>query len=273
MRLSLAALVVLSCSQVAPSQNVAASARPQFEVAAIKLDTSGSKGGNIGVAPGGRFRVDNVPVRFMIRFAYGVQDFQVSGGPSWMNTDNYDVDAKDPDDVPFQQVRPLLQTMLEDRFKLVIHHETKDVPIFELVPAKGGVKIAASTNGRCVIPDPKNLPKPGEPLPHFCGNIGMRPNLIEAWDVPMERFVATLSNVLGRTVVDKTGVTGKIDVHLEFTPDEISAGQQAEAAAAADLSKPSIFLALQEQLGLKVQGTKAPGDLLVIDHLERPSEN
>jgi uncharacterized protein (TIGR03435 family) len=188
-----------------------------------------------------------------------------------MNTDNYDVDAKAPDNVLFQQIRPLLQTLLEDRFKLVIHHETKDVPVFELLPAKGGVKVTASTNGSCVIPDPKNLPKPGEPLPHFCGNIGMRPNLIEAFGVPMERFVSTLSTVLGRTVIDKTGVTGNIDIHLEFTPDEINAAQPADAAAGS--SKPSIFVALQEQLGLRVQGAKAPGDLLVIDHLERPSDN
>ncbi len=218
------------------------------------------------MAPGGRVRVANMPVRFIIRFAYDVQDFQISGGPGWMNTDNYDINAKAPANIAFQQVRPYLQTLLEDRFKLVAHHETKDVQVFELLPAKGGLRVA-SKEGSCVVPDPKNLPKPGEPLPHFCGNTGYRPNLIEAYGVPMQRFIATLSTVLGRPVIDKSGVTGLVDIHLEFTPDEVATG------AAADLSKPSIFVAIQEQLGLKLQATKAPGDLLVIDHLERPSEN
>ena len=101
-------------------------------------------------------------------------------------------------------------------------------------------------------------------------------NMIEAYAVPMRRFVAILSMVVGRTVIDKSGVTGLVDVHLEFTPDELNAGQPTDLAAppaTADLAKPSIFVALQEQLGLRLEGSKAPGDLLVIDHLERPSEN
>jgi uncharacterized protein (TIGR03435 family) len=266
MRLSMAGLLFIFCSQ-APAQ---------FEVAAIRLNTGGGPGrGNIGAAPGGRVIVTNVPVRLMIRFAYNIQDFQISGGPSWMNTDNYDVNAKAPGNVPFQQVRPLVQSLLEDRFKLVVHHETKEMPVYELVPAKGGLKVTMSKEGSCVVPDPKNLPKPGDPLPHFCGNTGIRPNLIEAYGVPMGRFVAALSNVLGRTVIDKSGVTGNVDINLEFAPDEINPSGAAGpgATAASDSSKPSIFSAIQEQLGMKLESAKAPGDMLVIDHLERPSEN
>jgi uncharacterized protein (TIGR03435 family) len=268
-------MLFIACCHFVQAQDSSPAARPEFEVASIRLNTDGNPNRNLGMASADRVRVTNLPVRFIIRFAFNVQDFQISGGPGWMNTDNYDINAKAPTNIAFQQIRPYLQTLLEDRFKLAVHHETKEVPVFELLPAKGGLKIA-SKEGSCVVPDPRNLPRPGEPLPHFCGNTGYRPNLIEAYAVPMERFVATLSTVLGRTVIDKSGVTGPVDVHLEFTPDEVTSGAGADPStppAAADLSKPSIFVAIQEQLGLRLQASKTPGDLLVIDHLERPSEN
>ena len=258
----------------AQTQNQAA--LPQFEVAAIRRNVDAGPG-RIGVSPGGRMTIERMPVRFFIRFAYGVQDFQISGGPSWMNTDDYDVIAKASENVVLQQIRPYLQRLLEDRFKLVVHHETKDVPAYELLPAKGGLKVLPSKDENCVSPDPKLL-KPGT-IPHFCGNIGVRRNLIEAYAVPMDRFVSTLSIVLGRTVIDKTGIKYNIDVHLEFTPNEINGslspapGDPVPPPSATDLSKPSIFTAVEEQLGLKLESSKAPGDVLVVDQLERPSEN
>jgi uncharacterized protein (TIGR03435 family) len=213
----------------------------------------------------------------MIRFAYSVQDFQISSGPSWMNTDTYDVDAKASENVSLQQIRPYLQKLLEDRFQLEVHHETKEVPAYELLPAKSGVRVRPSQEGSCVTPDPKNPPKPGAPMPHFCGSTGYRTNLIEAYAVPMARFIATLATVLGRTVVDKTGITYKVDVRLEFTPDPINSdlppAPGEPASPPTDLSAPSILTAVQEQLGLKLESTKAAADILVIDHLERPSEN
>ena len=221
--------------------------------------------------------VKGVPVRFLIRFAYIVQDFQISGGPSWMNMDTYDIDAKAAENVNLQQIRPYLQKLLEDRFQLAVHREKKEVPAYDLLPAKSGLKIVPSRDGSCVTPDPNNPPKPGAPPPHFCGSTGVRPNLIEAYAVPMDRFVATLSGVLGRTVTDKTGITYKVDVHLEFTPDPVNSGLPPVPGEAAspptDLSAPSILTGVQEQLGLKLESTKAPTDILVIDQLERPSEN
>ena len=274
----LASLILVGGWQFAGAQDAVRSAEPRFEVAAIKRNVD-ANGGQIGVAPGGRMTVKNVPVRFMIRFAYSIQDFQISGGPSWMNTDAYDISAKASENVGLQQLRPYLQKLLEDRFKLVVHHETKEMPAYELLPAKNGLKIVPSKDGSCVSPDPKNQPKPGAPIPHFCGSIGFRPNLIEASAVPIDRLVATLSTVLGRTVRDKTGIKYNIDVHLEFTPDGINGalppapGEPPSAPLATDLSRPSIFTAVQEQLGLKLESTKAPEDILVVDQLERPSEN
>jgi uncharacterized protein (TIGR03435 family) len=112
-------------------------------------------------------------------------------------------------------------------------------------------------------------------MPHFCGSTGYRTNLIEAYTVPMARFVATLSTVLGRTVLDKTDITYKVDVRLEFIPDPINGGlpPAPSGSAAKDLSEPSILTAVEEQLGLKLERTKAAADNLVINHLEKPSEN
>ena len=132
-----------------------------------------------------------------------------------------DINAKATGDLGFEQARPLLQMLLEDRFKLVVHHETREMVVYELLPEKSGLKIAPSKEGSCVVPSPENLPKPGGPRPRYCGNIGVTSNLIEAYAVPMDRFVAVLSGVLGRTVVDKTGIKQNVDIHLEFTPDEI----------------------------------------------------
>lgn len=227
---SVGILVVACCRLVA--QDSSPATRAEFEVASIRQNTDGNQNQNIGMAGPGRFRVNNVPVRFMIRFAYNVQDFQISGGPGWMNTDGYDVNAKLPANVRFEQARPYLQSLLEERFQFVFHRETRDVPVFELLPAKAGLKIGPPKNGSCLVFDPKNPPRPGQPLPNFCGNIGVRSNVIEAYSVPMERFVATLSSVLKRTVIDKSGVTGLVDVHLEFTPEEVNPGAAADFAAA-----------------------------------------
>ena len=250
----------------------------RFEVAAIKRGADSGGRGGVGVAPGGRVTVTNVPVRFMIRFAYNVQDFQIDAGPAWMNTENYDIVAKASENIRLDEARAFLQTLLADRFNLVIHRETKEVPVYELQVAKSGLKLGPSQQNNCVVFDPQNPPKPAEPLPHYCGNIGRRPSSIEAYSVPMEKFVATLAGVLERQVIDKTGITGNVDVNLEFAPSEARVSgppgvePAKEAGAAAD-QRPSIFVAIQEQLGLRLQSAKASGDALVVERLDRPSEN
>ncbi len=270
------ALILMICGQSAVAQNNAPSSRAQLDVAAIRRNVDASPMQNIGVAPGGRLMVKNLPVRFMIRFAYSVQDFQISGGPSWMNTDAYDINARASEDVGFEQARPLLQKLLEDRFKLVVRHETREMVEYQMVPGKNGQTIAISKEGGYVVPSPENLPRAAGPWPRYCGNIGVLPNLIEAYAVPMDRFVAVLSGVLGRSVIDKTGIKQNVDIHLEFVPDEINGAGPVgpnEPAAVQDSSRPSIFVAIREQLGLKLESVKAPGDVLVVNQLERPSEN
>lgn len=235
-------------------------------------------------SPGGRFNADNIALNLLIQLAYNVQDFQISGGPSWMKSDRFDITAKAESSATFDQMRPMIQSLLAERFKLTIHREKKETSVYELTAAKGGIKIVAAKEGSCITFDPaKNSgppppPKPGETLPRICGGVRMSVGLIDGFGISTTELAADLSNMLGRTVVDKTGFTGAFDVHLEFTPDAAPAnGAFAQAGPGApppaNSSVPSIFTALQEQLGLRLESAKGPVEVLVIDHLERPSEN
>jgi uncharacterized protein (TIGR03435 family) len=171
-------------------------------------------------------------------------------------------------------MQPLLQSMLADRFKLLLHRETRDLPVWKLVAAKGGSKLVAAKEGTCDSFDPKNPPppQPGGALPRTCGATSMGRNLLQAIGLSLPDLAADLSELLGRPVVDKTGLTGRFDVHLEFAPDDaIALG--AQPSPAADLSRPSIFTALQQQLGLRLELSKGPVGVVVVDHVERPSRN
>jgi uncharacterized protein (TIGR03435 family) len=180
----------------------------------------------------------------------------------------------------------MLQTLLEDRFKLKVHRETKEMPIYTLGFAKNGSKLPEAKDGGCVRfgPDspPPPLPAPGQLPPIVCGGFLRAPNLLQAGKVDMKQLVNVLSDVLGRPVTDKTGFAGTFDVKLEFSPEGTSFGGGPAGGGGlaliggpppGDDSKPSIFTALQDQLGLKLDSQKGPGEILVIDHAEKASEN
>ncbi len=264
--------------------------RPAFEVATIKPDTGASGMIRIQIAPGGRLNAENVTVRILLGYAYDVRDYQISGAPSWAGSQQYDVVAKSEKAAPPTEMRLMMQSLLADRFKLAFHRETKtDAPVYELTPARGGLKLTASTAGSCVTVDrdhPPAPPPPGGPIPNYCGNIRMGRGRIDAWGIPMTRLIETLSNILGRAIVDKTGATGTYNFHLEYTPDQATAGGLGALpgpggrapgtpalAPPPDSASPDIFTALQEQLGVRAQSSKGPVEMLVIDRLERPSEN
>lgn len=223
----------------------------------------------------GRFTAENVPAELLIRLAYNVQNFQLSGQPGWIGSDRYDVTAKAEDDATLKEMRPMLQSMLADRFKLVAHRETKELAVYDLVAANGGLKITATKEGSCVAFDPAHppsQPQPGETPPRICGSVRIARNFLEAFGISMTALSADLAELSGRKVVDKTGFTGTFDAHLEFAPDDAVALGGA-AAPSADPAQPSLFTALQEQLGLRAESSKGPVELLVIDHVEKPSEN
>jgi uncharacterized protein (TIGR03435 family) len=247
----------------------------QFDVISVKPDKT--NGGTISLRfiPDG-LNATNVPVHMLLAESYALNDDQILGEPDWSKTDRFDIEAKvaGPDvatlpKLNFDQRRSMFRQILADRFMLATHHETKELPVFALFLAKGGVKFKESK------PDPEH-----PVMAKGAGRFMIGRGKISAQATTMPFFASVLSRQVGRTVVDKTGLTGTYDVTLDWTPDE-GAGPppggpappgQPDHASSSD-SGPSIFTAIQEQLGLKLESAKGPVDVLVIDHIEKPSEN
>lgn len=263
---------------------------PSFEVASIKPNHSSNMMIGIRMAPG-RFVTTGSTAKQLIDLAYDIRDFQISGGPAWIGSDKYDIDAKEPDELaaqlmnlPDQQRREklglLVQSLLTDRFQLKVHRETKELPVYALVIAKNGPKLQAAKPGETYgngIKTPDGHPTGGRFM-------RMRPGELDGQGTPMAFLVQTLSQQLGQTVMDQTGLKGNYDFTLKWTPDPGSPGMMPGPPPGAgpgpdkqppppDASGPSLFTAVQEQLGLKLQSTKGAVSIIVIDHIERPSEN
>jgi uncharacterized protein (TIGR03435 family) len=267
---------------------------PSFEVASIKPNRSADDHFWISFDPG-RFRVTDATTEQLITLAYNIKDFQVTGGPSWINSEKYDIDAKLEDVVEdrgakdFEKLPPdrrrkqmdlmlqSLQSLLAERFNMKVNRETKELPIYTLVVAKNGPKLLEANpndtypNG---IKGPDGIAHPG--MMH----VGR--GELKGQGIPVGSLQRVLSQLLSRTVLDQTGLKGKYDIELNWTPDESEAGMfrgpTGGNPAAANPTPPesigpSLFTALQEQLGLKLESTKGPVEVLVIDHIERPSEN
>ena len=259
-------------------------ARPAFEVASIKPAAPDARGTFIRGTPGGRMNLTNMSLKEMIGIAWRIQPFQISGGPSWLESAHYDVSAK-PEHAPKQDEFPLMiQALLEDRFQLKFHRETKEFSIYALVLArkdgKLGPRLVPSKEGSCQEFDPNQppppAPEPGKMPVLFCGGMFMGPRGLNASGIPISNLIPMLSRILGRTVIDKTGLTGKFDISMEFTPDEALAFQpppDAPKPPPSDTAAPSLFTALQEQLGLKLESQKGPVEIFVVDSAEKPSEN
>jgi uncharacterized protein (TIGR03435 family) len=219
---------------------------PEFEVASIRPCPRG--GGLFSISPYGtsRFTVTNATMELLISLAFGVSDKQILGAPSWLSSECFDVTAKAEDNVSltYEQVKPRLQQLLVQRFKLAIHRETKDLQGYALVVAKGGPKLKESTPG-------------AEPQGSILRGAVRNPS------ASMEHLASMLARPVGHPVVDKTGIKGSYDILLKYAPE-----------GDATSSLPSIFTALQEQLGLKLETRKVPVEMLTIDHIERvPAEN
>jgi uncharacterized protein (TIGR03435 family) len=252
--------------------------RPAFEVASIKPSAPSGHNRSIMMLPGGRFTTTDMSLKDLVAFAYELRAFQVSGGPNWIDTARYDVVATAAGTVNQQSVRAMLQSLLADRFQLAFHREKKELPVYDLVVAKANGKTAPNLT-ESKQPDcapPGQPPPPGASNQPPCGGMRMGRNQITAGGVPITMFATGLSNLLGRAVIDKTGLTGKYDIKLDWNPDEsqplLGPGDPTKPPTT-DLSGPSIYTAVQEQLGLKLESQKAPLDVLVIDRAEKASEN
>ena len=249
--------------------------QPAFEVASIKRDVSGQPGPQYRMFPG--FMVQRATLKDLVTMAYWIHDFQLSGGPGWINSDRYDIEAKADSPTAFsQEYRMLqlrrLQTLLRDRFNLAVHREMKELPVYELAVARGGAKLQPPA---CIQRNPGDLTiAPGKTMRDYCGWGGMAPGRYEATSGNVSDLASDLSGVLERIVVDKTGIVGRFHIQLTFTPDDsVKRFPDFPGAPQPPADGPNIFTALQEQLGLKLESAKGPVELLVIDHVEKPSEN
>ena len=261
-----------------------------FEVATLKMNKSGERGGGIRRLPGGRVTVTNMPVRQLITFAYQLGPYQLVGGPSWLADDRYDVTAKmegNPEWGGIGTGRPdpiqlAMRKLLAERFKLKIHAESRDLDAYALVMVKPGVigpqlkpsptdcKALLDRAQRGQAPLPQGPPPATGVIPcSIMGNIGR----IRFDGFPMTQAAGTMTGQAGRPVVDRTGLTGNWQFELTFAQERPVGAPPDANIPAADPNAPSFFTALQEQLGLKLESTKAPFDVTVIDSAEHPTDD
>jgi uncharacterized protein (TIGR03435 family) len=311
---ALSAALAIPCAGHAPAQ-AQTPPSPSFDVASIKRNSGGGGGMQMRAMPG-TLSALNVPARQLIRQAYALQDFQIVGGPDWMNIDRFDVEAKF-DAAPAAgmagpaRMQAMIKALLAERFRLVAHMETRELPILALVMARSDGRLgpqlkqsavdcaalAAAQRGgpspdgrggpppdgrRGGGPGPvgRSAPPPGTPFSlgerPQCGGRGGFGQMI-AGGVPMSGFVTQLSQLTGRVVIDRTGLTGGYDIDLKWTPtpDQLPPGPPPPGfePPPIDPNGPSLFTALDEQLGLKLDSERGPVEVLVVDRIEPPTEN
>ena len=248
---------------------------PTYDVASIKPSKPGDQ--SLLLFRPGRFTASGMTLRSMIEQAYGIEDDQIIGAPDWVHTQRFDIEAKVDgvdeatlDKLSEDENKLMFQSFLKDRFALQIHREMKELPVLELVVAKGGPKLKEAKPGD-TYPDGLKGPD-GKPA----GRAGMMRSgrgQLTGQGISIASLVPPLTRQLGRTVVDKTGLTGQYDVELRWTPDDTPGPIGSQGEAGVETTGPSILTAIQEQLGLKLESRKSPIEVFVIDHVEQPSAN
>jgi uncharacterized protein (TIGR03435 family) len=309
MRLIVLAFPLLTVAIVAQStpQTPKVGSLPSFEVASVKAN----KSGNIGMISmrmlPTSFNATNVPVQMLLTQAYRIRQFQIQGAPTWLNTDRFDINAKAPEGTPPDQLMAMVKSLLADRFKLVSHNETKESPIYSLVMARSDSKLGpklSKTTDDCekILAERRAAARAGGPGPNAAAvftpppiserpictiNMGSSqgPNgtgfvmRFRGGGQPIDNIVRQLEALADRPIVNRTGLTGLYDFDLEFVPrfvgqplatGGISAAGQGPVAPIDD--GPTIFDAVQ-QLGLKLESTRGPVEYLVIDSVEKPTDD
>jgi bla regulator protein BlaR1 len=293
----LAALAVVCATaalaaQVPPQAPGAQEALPSFEVASVRVNRSAQGGRFIRPQPGGRFETTNMRLRDLIGFAYQVRPFQIEGGPDWMDSVGFDIVAKAEGDVPppLPGAGPspqllMLRSLLIERFKLSVRRETKESAVYDLTLARAdgrlGPNLSPSTTD-CAALLKAAMKAGGPPMPPMqndrmtCG-MRMSPSRVDLGGLSLTEFVNGLGMLLQRTVVDRTGLTGNYDATMTFSPEQLPGLPLPPPGAAGtpplDPNAPSLFTALQEQLGLKLESTRGPVEVLIVDRAEMPMED
>jgi uncharacterized protein (TIGR03435 family) len=256
---------------------------PAFEVASVKPNVSGIGQMVLPLQPGGRVTLSYRTLRQLIQFAYSpigaqLQDFQIAGGPRWMNVDHFDVVANmggnpAPGRETADMMRLMFRTLLADRFHVIVHREVRELPVYALVLARSDGRLGAglrhSTADCSNVPPPTSLPDPNGPPPAPCGLLQGTPGRLGFRGVTIGDFAR--SGLVGlarvdRTVIDRTGLTGSFDIDVQW-----SVASAEPTPNAPPNSAPSIFTAIQEQLGLKLEPQRGPVDVLVVDRADKPS--
>jgi uncharacterized protein (TIGR03435 family) len=256
---ALAAIGLVSWQSAQAQPSPAAPTSLKFEVASLKPSPPGGNGGGIRPAPGGeRYVASSMTLKALITVAYRLQADQVLGGPAWMDTDIYDMNAKAGKPSSLEELHRMLQDLLTDRFQLRFHHEAKELPVYALMVDKGGPKLKAHQGQSANDPWIDNA-------------FDQLKMTMHAQFAPMDFFAWRLSMVMDRHVIDQTRLPGGYDFDLAFTreppPGALSNG------APVDTSTPTIFDAIRQQLGLRLERQKGSVDMLVIDHAEKPAAN
>jgi uncharacterized protein (TIGR03435 family) len=248
-----------------------AAQRAQFDVASVKLHTSDDQSTYMVAQPGGRFVAANITLRFLIRSAFQLQGDQIVGGPNWLDTDRFDIDARasEAPGPPSAQLLDRLQTLLADRFKLTIHREKRGLPVFALERARRDASLGPGLRPTACPELTVDLSRP-QP----CTNAQTGVGSLTLRGMPFNQFTLFLSSFVNRVVVDRTGLDGRYDLELKWTPEQPALGRGgAGEPPATDPNAISIFTAVQEQLGLRLNSTRDMVDVLVIDTLEHPTPN
>jgi uncharacterized protein (TIGR03435 family) len=242
----------LVCSPPTQAQTASSQA---FDVASVKPTKPGTADFHFFRAPNHGIDASNVPLATFILSAYKLKGVQLTGGPDWIHKEHYDIIAKAPPNATNDQIPQMLQTLLADRFKLVAHRDTKVLPVLALAVAKGGPKFGEVKENR-----------PGD------GDFYIGRGRLSGQAVTMQDLADILVGQVDRIVLDKTGLSGKFDIQLQWTPD-VNTAPQSDREAAPDTDGPSLASALSDQLGLRFEATRAPVPILVIDHVEKPTAN
>lgn len=258
--------------------------RPKFEVASIKPSASRSIQ-YVRPLPG-RLTAD-AALQTLTQYAYGVQPFQVVGGPERVMSMRFQIEAKADGDASRARMFLMLQSLLAERFQLKVHRETRDLPVYALVAAKSGLQLPAPKDGVCVDSPADaaaewtgsgRMAPPGElpPTKRLCGSggvsVGPAGLVMQGQRIAMPELVRLLSMALGRRVVDRTGFAKSFDLHLGFVPDEMTPSMPPPPPGSG-ISGSSLAEALQQQLGLRLESKKGPVEVIVVDHAEAPSGN
>jgi uncharacterized protein (TIGR03435 family) len=238
-----------------------------FEVASVKPSAPGGQGGIVRQMPGGQtYHAENMPLRVLMTVAYTVTDRQISGGPSWMNTDRFDIEAKAARPRIPDELHVMLQHLLEERFQLKLRREAREEPVWALVVDKSGSKMP--------VHDPADLDHPPMGLQAVRGSDGSVCGGLAGHNVTMDYLAFTLSRTMDRKVIDRTGLPARYDVNLQFLPDAArSAAPDGGGGPVVSPDCADLPSALPKQLGLRLESARGPVEFLVVEHAEKPTGN